>query len=228
MLETSSPGAKSVKLNPSSGVGGPLAPIQAETPKLPPAHVPIEPPAPVAKPAEAPPAIPATSPQSPPEKKKEASFAALAKQQKALWDSEQRLRAATARATKAEADLRAERERIERARKGPPLDAVREMLGYSYDDLTQAQLSGGERPPSIEVKEVKGEIEQLRKQREEDLRRFQAQSDKAKADAAARANAEADEEMNSWAEGVNEFVRSNEKDYKTTLRAIKSGLINEY
>lgn len=101
---------------------------------------------------------------------------------------ERSAKSAESEVTRLKAELETERARIARFNsvKSNPKLALDEM-GLTYDEITKAMLQDGELPPEVEIKKLRGDLDGIKKERENDRvqameqSRLQAQANEEKA-----------------------------------------------
>jgi len=153
---------------------------------------------------EAAPAQPPTPPSDYSER-----AAALVRKEKNAYREKQEAKAIRAQIDQKRAELEAKERRIqefESIKQTNPLKAL-EMLGLDYDALTQVYLNNGQVTPEVQVKNVMGEIEQLKKQQ---LEREQKQLEEAKI----QAEAEANEVLTQFKSEIQEYLGSQSDSYE--------------
>lgn len=158
---------------------------------------------PATPPAETPPpaAAKAPDPMAP-------KFAALAKKDRAARAALDAAKAKEAEIAKREAAI-AERERIwEEEWKKSPLEALKKR-NVSYQDITNAALSDGKFEPTVEIKRVQDEIQNLRKENEEKERRQQESQKEAQAAAEAQA-------VEQYKGNIGKHIAANAEKYELT------------
>lgn len=126
-----------------------------------------------------------------------------------------RERQAKEREAALEAKLKAIEEREARVnefetKKKNPKEAL-ELLGLSYDDITQAHLNDGELPPQIEIKKLRQEVEEYKR-----LQKSEKDQEKEAALAEAKRHAEAQETkaIDTFKEEINTYITDNSSRYE--------------
>lgn len=117
-------------------------------------------------------------------------------------------KAAEQESARLRSELESERERISKFNsiKNNPKLALEE-LGLTYDELTKAILSDGELPPEVELKKIRGEIDNLKQSREEERKQAQAAE-------VARAEAMEAKAVSDFKVEINSYVKENPDRYE--------------
>lgn len=185
----------------------PSVPVSPSAPVIPPGPVPGAKTAPAgAKPGEAKPTDPPAVKDEP---RVSGKLQLLAQRERQALSREQAAKSKESQVQEATKALEAREARIkefETLRETNPLKAL-ELLGLSYQQLTEAALSDGNIPAEVQVKKLEAKVTDLAKAREEDARKA---ADEAKAQAE-RQEAQAVEEFRSEIKG---FIEQNPKDYE--------------
>lgn len=164
---------------------------------------------------------PADGKSATPDKPKErmsASFAALAKKERALFQKQQQVKAQEEAAAEKVRAAQAFEASLKTA-KLHPLKFLQEQLGYSWDDLVQIQLNGGPSPETAAeaaqrlVDERFAEMEEQRKQAEQEARVAEEAADQ-----------QAIDEFNQEVVG---FIEAHPDDYELTILNGQQSLVLE-
>lgn len=127
-------------------------------------------------------------------------FAVLAKQERALRQREQ--------AVKAAAVKQAEWEKARAEATQNPLKAL-EALGLSYEQITQFMLNGSKPTPELELQGVKQEIAAFRKEQEDKAIALKVEQE-------SKAKAEYQATLSGFNQEVTDFIKSNADTYELT------------
>jgi len=157
------------------------------------------------------------------------AFAKLAREQKAAREAAEKLkseRAAFEADRQALAEIQAKVKAFEEATanaKRQPLKYL-ETLGLTYQDLTEAQLNDGEPTPNLEVKAVRDELAELKRQQEQE--RHRAVEEQKAALAAQQAQL-----VTEFQKSCTDFVTANAEKYELTAKFAPAqvfAVINEH
>ncbi len=94
----------------------------------------------------------------------------ISREQRAIHQ-ERQAKATIAELTRLRAELEADRNRIgefDSIKKTGNAKLALEKLGMSYDEITKAMLSDGQVPPEVEIKKLRGDLDGIKQEREND------------------------------------------------------------
>ncbi len=151
---------------------------------------------------------PSDPPKNPEDNKVSQKFAALARKEKAAV---QKLQAATSKEQallareQALAAREAKIQEFENIKQQSPIKAL-EMLGYNYNQLTEAQLNGGNVTPEMKIEQLRSELQAKEKaQSEKEAKSLQDQEEAAKQ--------EQTEILQSFQNEISAFVQTNKTHF---------------
>jgi hypothetical protein len=164
----------------------------------------IQKPAAPAAAIEAEPQTPAI-PEAPKHEDASSKFALLAKREKAIVRRQQEIKAREEGLSPREQELKQYEELVQQSKKNPL--GLLKKLGWDYQMLTDLVLNEEKPTPELEIRSVKQEIEDLRKEREQERQSIlQKQAEAQKA--------EYEEKISAFKDEITDFVKSKADDFE--------------